>query len=164
LSFNIWTKNVGDAKAATLDQIAAFPELQSNWENFERLLLRTDAAMPEGYTRQQFDKIFQVVNSTSEVSLGRVLDNVIKHLALSPGEYRMIGSTSQRLGATKFDPESTQVDQKTLVVVHLQQPDLPLAKRDVNGYEDYASSRSNLDWEREEEEFEKMMNEQEDTQ
>ncbi len=163
-SLKIWKKNLGEVKSATIDQITSFPELQSNLPKFQRLLLQTSPETVNGYTRQQFDEIYQVVNSASDVSLGRLLDNVLQHLVISPGEYRLIGATTQRLGATKFDPVSTQIDQKTLVITHLKQPELPLAKRDVNGYEDFASARSNLDWERDEEEFEKGMNAMEDDQ
>ena len=55
-----------------------------------------------------------------------------------------------------FDPKSTQVDQLTLVVTHLKQPRLPVAEKDLNAYEDF-SSRSNLDWEREDKEFDELM-------
>ena len=74
---------------------------------------------------------------------------VLKNLTLAPGEYRLIGATHQRLGTTKFDPASTQVDQQTLIIAHLQRPALPIAQRDINAYEDFArSGRSTLDWEK----------------
>jgi hypothetical protein len=77
-------------------------------------------------------------------------------LTLSPGEYRLIGATDQRLGHTVFNPKSTQVDQQTLVVIHLKRPPLPSASPDLNAYEDFVS-RSNLDWEREEKEFDERL-------
>ena len=159
-SNEIWSTNVGDAKAATLEQIQAFPELQSNWPRFERMLLQSNSDREGGYSRLQFGQVFQIVNSASDVSLGRVLDAVLNNLTLSRGEYRLIGATDQRLGHTVFDPESTQVDQQTLVVTHLKQPKLPRAAPDINAYEDFSSSRSNLDWEAEEKEFEELLRQQ----
>ena len=124
------------------------------------MLLQLKPELENGYSRTQFDQIFQAVNSTSDVTLGRVLDVVLNNLTLSPGEYRLIGATDQRLGHNVFDPESTQVDQQTLVVTHLKQPQLPLAEPDKNAYEDFASGRSNLDQEWDEKEFEEILRQQ----
>lgn len=155
-SSQIWSKNLSNAKDASFEQIQAFPELQSNWPRFERQLLKTKPHPEKGYSQKQFDEIFQVVNSTSDVSLGRVLDIVLKNLTLSPGEYRLIGATAQKLGHTVFDPASTQVDQQTLVVTHLKQPKLPVAEPDKNAYEDF--TRSSIEWDRDQQELkEKLM-------
>jgi hypothetical protein len=72
---------------------------------------------------------------------------VIQNLAIAPGEYRLIGSTAERLGKTAFEPESTQIDQQTLVVVHLKHAPLPLARRDLNSLEEFKTARSSIDWE-----------------
>ena len=82
-----------------------------------------------------------------------MFDAVADNLAIAPGEYRLIGSSNQRLGGTRFEPESTQVDQQTLIVVHLQHPNLPVAKRDLNSLEEFTSGRSNLDVDEELEEL-----------
>ena len=155
-SADIWSKNLSTARSASFEQINSFPELQSIWPRFERLLLQTQPAMEKNYSRKQFDDIFLVVNGNSNVSLGRLLDTVLKNLSLNTNEYRLIGATDQELGHTAFDPGSTQVDQLTLIVAHLQQPQLPLASPDLNAYEDFVT-RSNLDWEREDKEFEELM-------
>ena len=109
------------------------------------------------YTQPQFEQIYQSVNSNSEIGIGRMFDAVADNLTIAPGEYRLIGSSSQRLGKTKFDPDSTQVEQQTLVVVHLQHPKLPVAKPDLNSLEEFKSARSNLNVEEELKELEEEL-------
>ncbi|MFT7631103.1 MAG: hypothetical protein ACI87E_002117 [Mariniblastus sp.] len=146
MAVRIWLDNVGGPEPTPLENIEAFPELQNQLPKFLSLLLRQTPDTEEGYTYDQFVDAYESAFSLKNVSLGRMLDSVLQNLTLSQGESRLIGATSQRLGATKFDPESTQTDQQTLVVAHLQMPDLPLAKRDLNGSEDFTRVRSNLDW------------------
>jgi hypothetical protein len=144
----IWEDNLGEAQSAILDEIGFFPELQSSWPKYERLFLQISDDPDHGHSRQSFINIFQVVNSTPNVSLGRILDRVLNNLTLAPGEYRLIGATSQRLGKTVFDPESTQTDQQTLVVAHLKSSKFPATGPDLNAYEDF-TGKSSLDWEKE---------------
>ncbi len=158
-SAKIWSNNLPTEKTATFEQIQAFPELEANWSRFEQVLLQSTPETETGYSRRQFDQIFQLVNSTSSISLGRMLDTVLKNLTLSPGEFRLIGATNQRLGHTVFFPESTQVDQQTLIVSHLRQPRLPLAEPDKNASEDFDRT-SSLDWEQEDKELEELLNKQ----
>ena len=155
----IWQKNLGETDSATLDMIRNFPELKSNWDRFERLLLQFSPEPDHQYTASEFRKIFQLINSVSQVNLGRMLDTILTNLTLAPGEYRLIGATEQRLGTTKFDPASTQIDQQTLIVAHLKHPRLAIAKRDLNAMEDFSSPRSNLDWDKDVEELENANNE-----
>ncbi len=143
----IWTKNLPEASSATIDVIKGFPELQANWPAYQKLLLRMNTGDSEGITQNQFEQVFQEVNTNTEVSIGRMFDKVIKNLAIAPGEYRLLGSTPQSLGKTKFEPESTQVDQQTLVVAHLKYPALPIARRDLNSLEEFKSARSSIDFE-----------------
>ncbi|MFK7766327.1 MAG: hypothetical protein AB8B55_03720 [Mariniblastus sp.] len=153
----IWDRNIGEADTATLGTIENFPELSSDWGKFERLLMQYSSEPDHLYVKEDFKRVYQQINSTSKVTLGRMLDTVLKNLTLAPGEYRLIGATDQRLGATKFDPASTQIDQQTLIVAHLKRPPLPLAKRDRNAYEDFArTGRSNLDWENDAKELEEL--------
>ena len=155
-SAKIWSDNVQDATDATLGQIRRFPELGSNWPKFEQLLLQTNPDASASYSQAQFENVYQVVSGSSRISLGRMLDIVLDNLKLAAGEYRLIGATQQRLGRTTFDPQSTRVDQQTLVVAHLKQPRLRIAKPDLNAYEDFVS-RSSLDWEIEERELEEQL-------
>ena len=155
----IWKANVEDNDSATLDVISTFPELADRWPQYQRLFIQESARdpnSPEIYSQRQFERVYQSVNSNTEISVGRLFDAVAENLTIAPGEYRLIGSSSQRLGKTKFQPDSTQVDQQTLVVVHLQHPKLPQAKPDLNALEEYKSARSNLNVEEELEELESM--------
>ncbi len=86
-------------------------------------------------------------SDTTNIHVGRLLETVLKNLQIAPGECRMLATTKQRLGRTKFDPEATQTDQRTLVVVHLRRPPLPVAQRDVNAMTDF-TGKSDLDWQR----------------
>ena len=143
----IWTKNMIEAKSAMVSQIREFPELQTNWPAYQRLFLRGNSDEAQPITQSQFERIYQEVNSDSDVGIGRMFDKVIQNLAIAPGEYRLIGSTAERLGKTAFEPESTQIDQQTLVVVHLKHAPLPLARRDLNSLEEFKTARSSIDWE-----------------
>lgn len=157
----IWAANFDQADSATLGDLKAIADLETDWSAYEQLLLQTSQDPEYLFTRNQFVNIFQLVNSTSEVNLGRMLSAVLENLSLGKGEYRLLGATSQRLGKTKFDPASTQVDQQTLVVAHLQMPKLPIAARDLNAFEDF-KARSSLDWEKEIEELDKLQGQLQD--
>ena len=86
-------------------------------------------------------------SDTTNIHVGRLLETILKNLQIAPGECRMLATTEQRLGRTKFEPEATQTDQRTLVVVHLKRPPLPIAQRDVNTMTDF-TGKSDLDWQR----------------
>ena len=156
---SIWNTNITNGKQATMEMLAAIPELQEEWPRYESLFTKvmmdrgTDMIEPG-----QFFNIYQLVNSSSQVTLGQMLDVVLNNLKLSEGEYRLIGSTEQRLGTSRFDPASTQTDRRTLVIVHLKHPKLPKAERDLNAYEDFKIV-SDLDRKREMEELEKAAQE-----
>ena len=158
---NIWNTNVKDSKSASLEEISLFPELSDRWPDYKRMFLRSNDSNSNEteyfYTQPQFEQIYQSVNSNSEIGIGRMFDAVADNLTIAPGEYRLIGSSSQRLGKTKFDPDSTQVEQQTLVVVHLQHPKLPVAKPDLNSLEEFKSARSNLNVEEELKELEEEL-------
>ena len=155
----IWKSNSPNSTSATMDEISSFPELSDRWSDYERLLLknRDSNEMEVVYSQAQFEQIYQSVNSNREISIGRMFDAVADNLTIAPGEYRLIGSSNQGLGKTKFDPDSTQVEQQTLVVVHLQHPELPMAKPDLNSLEEFKSARSNLNVEEELKELEEEL-------
>ncbi len=163
----IWKNNIPEAKSATLEQISIFPELESRWPEYQQMFLRDGAGefdeFETTYTQGTFEAVYQSVNSSADISLGRMFDAVMDNLTLAPGEYRLVGSSDQRLGRTRFEPDSTQVQQQTLVVVHLQHPELPVAKPDVNSLVEFKQARSNLSIEEEmkeeEEELRKLRDE-----
>lgn len=162
----IWADNVNQGKPLnsrdptfiSLDQLSTFPELQSNWPDYRRIFLQSPNRIEDRFSAQDFNDAFQILNGVSVVTVGRLFDSVINSLTLAPGEYRLIGATQQRLGRTAFDPESTQIDRQTLVVVHLTRPQLPAAKPDLNAFEDFKVV-SDLDREREALELDQLLNE-----
>lgn len=155
-AMQIWRNNMGDVDNAFLYEIAEFPELNSKWPEYERMFLQESTDPEYPYNLQMFIRNYQKVNSRSSVSLGRMLYAILNNLVLAPGEYRLIGGTDQRLGNTVFDPESTQTDQQTLVVAHLQRPDFPKASPDLNAAEDF-TGKSSLDWERDAKELDELL-------
>ena len=66
-----------------------------------------------------------------------LFDCVVGELSLGVGEVRLIGQTKDKLGRTKFNPEATQVNRQTLVVIHLRSADINAARPDVNIYSDF---------------------------
>jgi hypothetical protein len=147
----LWDRFVGaDVKSAKLETISTIPDLQDDWDRFQRqllLLAGTEATDTDrSYSRSDFELTFQSIRQESNVRIGRMFDAVMKSLALAPGESRLIASSDQRIGRNRFDPEATQTDCQTLVVVHLKMPPLPLARRDDNSMTDFMT-KSNLDWE-----------------
>ena len=145
----IWNNNTENKTPLTIEEVLDFPELAEERDRYERLLIQVGSrqSRPDPvYTKIDFRGVFQTMNVQSSVRIGRVFDTVANNFALAPGECRMIGLTDQRLGRTKFDPDATQTDQQTLVVVHLKQPPLPDAKRDKNALVDF-TGKSSLDYE-----------------
>ena len=72
----------------------------------------------------------------SGINLGDMFDAVADNLEFAPGEVRLIGAASGNVSETSFDPQSTQVTQETLVVVHLDKGELPPVRRDRNTMKD----------------------------
>jgi hypothetical protein len=155
LSASIWTKHFeqeeGIPTIATVGQLSSLPELMPDWPKYESVLRRlypdvSPNDLPEievGFAG--FQKIFQLVNSGSALSLGRLFHAVSKNLQLGSGEYRLIGYTDQAVGTTSIVPAATQTNRRTLVVVHLRPAILPQAGRDRNALADF-KGKSNLDW------------------
>lgn len=120
-SDEVWAQYFGKANdKPDLAQLSEVPELAADWITYQTLF--TQSGNQQYYSRDDFRKVYQSVNNKSDVRVGRLFDAISDHLLLAPGECRLIGTTEQRLGRTRFDPEATQTDQQTLVVVHLQQP------------------------------------------
>ncbi len=157
----IWNRNVDEPGARLgLEQLQTFPELADDWPRWDRLF-RQMMAMSDSndgkIDQLVFQRVFQLVKNESGIRLGRVFDCVVENLQLAPGECRMIATTNQKIGQTRFEPEATQTDQQTLVVVHLKHPPLPIARRDENALTDFVSV-SDLDWQREMDELDGVPN------
>ncbi len=152
----LWAKYIGrESETADLDNLLQIPELADERTTYQTLLTRLKASRSSNqlvFSRDDFRRVFRSVNSKSGVRVGRLFDVIADQLKLAPGESRLLGTTEQRIGRTRFDPEATQTDQQTLVVIHLQKPKLPTAKRDINSLSDF-TGRSDLDWQSEMDEF-----------
>jgi hypothetical protein len=143
----LWQKYFAQNELATLAEIGQLPELLPDWDRLAQVF-RSEADGNQGFvSRQSFVQAVSSISIEEGLQIGRLFE-VIQKLFLPRGEVRLIGSTDQRLGRTKFLPEATRNERQTLIVVHLRRPPLPPAKRDKNSPQDFMPV-SNLDWERE---------------
>ena len=164
ISRRLWDAIDGRFESASLEQISEIPEVQERWTEFTRALLTMSRGKTledlwaEAVDFETFHKIMGKLDGKSGINVGRLFDMVIGKLELEKGEMRLIGQSSQRIGSNQLDPESTQVDRQTLIVVHLKKGQLPPVRRDVNALADFVTGPSNLDWA---EEFDEEFDEEE---
>ncbi len=128
-----------------LDQIKNIKALEPFWETIESQSQPAPDSGQPSISRSQFLAAIGKANLNAPQSLvGSLLSVVLDDLELGKGEIRLLGASDQRIGKTRFDPESTQTTTQTLIVAHLRQPDLPPALRDLNAVVDFTNRRSAL--------------------
>ena len=137
-------RRLGDAKEI-------LPELAKEWDLFLQTAARNvnesgDALLEASLTYPLFTKIMKQMVREDRLSVRQIFQAVTENLAVAPGESRLLAVSDQSIGNNRFEPASTQTQQQTLVVVHLQRPALEAAAPDVNAVEDFTGGRSNLDW------------------
>lgn len=88
--------------------------------------------------KNDFEIAFQKVNSepAEKLNLGGMLFTVDKMLTMGVGEYRMIGFTDDKLSRNGLDPKANQLQNKTMVLVHLRRPDFRKPMPDRNHWAD----------------------------
>jgi hypothetical protein len=143
----LWNKYFEQRLSIGLDELRQVDEISQDWDRIVSMLQRNADSDSQLYTQKEFEDVISSISIRAGIQIGRLFD-VLTQLSLRPGEVRLIGSTDQGLGRTKFAPEATRHERQTLVVVHLRQPKLATARRDQNSPLDF-SAVSNLDWERE---------------
>lgn len=144
----IWKEHFQDLPLVSLDDLLAVQELSPLRDQLETVLRRMLLnAEDVSINLEQFETAMSSIKIADKVQIGRIFD-AVTNLTLSRGEARLIGSTEQPLGQTKFDPEATRNDRQTLVVVHLRRPDFKPAERDQNSAQDFLPI-SDLDWNKE---------------
>ena len=152
----------GTQTVIQLSQLEEFPGTALDWRKYLGLAaIRYPQADPDTLLDTEFDfdefaEMVAEVRQSARITVSRLFTSVSDNLALMPGEVRLLGATEQAIGNNQFKPESTQIRRQALAIVHLQRPELPDARPDVNAIEDF-SSRSNLDWDKDDidmEEFE----------
>ena len=132
----IWDTRV-DQNTVTIDQLRQIPELAENWAQDQNRILQAFRQEEYGLNKEQFIDLYQQLRPASDVTLGRLWDQIDRGLALGEGQYCLIGTTSEPLGRTRFEPAATQVDRQTLVVAHLTPPPRRTALPDVNAPADF---------------------------
>ncbi|WP_254510545.1 hypothetical protein [Anatilimnocola floriformis] len=71
------------------------------------------------------------VEDENHVSLHRLTQHAARQLELFPGEMRLIAWTTEPIPGLRITPASAQSTTYTLVLVHLQRPQLPKPEQDV---------------------------------
>ena len=166
----IWEGLAGGDKidSRQLIELREVPEIKAQWSTFLQIIRRltgADGGLEEIESQSisyvDFSKAYSQLKPSTQISVGRLFDAVVENLEIAPGEIRLLGVTRQSLGENRFEPLSTQTDQETLVLVHLRRPRLPIARRDRNLMSDFGGARSNLDWQKEIEELEELLDDEE---
>jgi hypothetical protein len=153
LSRRLWDQHLNSQfDSVSLEQIQQIPEVRDVWTEFSRALLSEnpgktlDDLWEVEVSFEKFRSLMGRLAGKAGINVGRMFDMVIERLELEKGEMRLIGQSDQRIGSNQFQPESTQTDRQTLIVVHLRNGALPPARRDVNAIADVTTGQSNLDW------------------
>jgi len=143
----IWNEHVGaDVQNAKFEELAKIPDLANHWRQLAPILQRIAVTSEplDQITLFQFVECYSLLPGEEKIQIGRMFD-AIQLLELAPGEARLIGTTDEPLGRTKFAPESTRVNRQSLFLVHLSRPQLPPFSGDVNTFTDF-TLRSDLDY------------------
>ena len=139
--------DIDDNNRISLEQIKARSLLEPVLPAIEARSEIFPGSDQSSISRSQFLTIIgEAKLNETESLVGSLLSVVLDNLELGKGEIRLLGICEQQIGDTRFDPESTQSTGQTLVAVHLRQPDLPPARRDLNSILDYTKTRSNIDF------------------
>lgn len=103
-------------------------------------------------TKLDFEIAFEKVNAlpAERLNLGGMLFTIDKTMTLGVGEYRMIGFTNDQLSRNVLSPNANQLQNKTMVLVHLQRPAIRNAQRDVDHWANFIV-KSDLEFEEERE-------------
>lgn len=90
-------------------------------------------------SKLDFEIAFEKVNAlpAERLNLGGMLFTIDKVMTLGKGEYRMIGFTNDQLSKNILSPNANQLQNKTMVLVHLRRPQLRDAKRDRDHWSDF---------------------------
>ncbi len=151
---SIWSRLAkGDVQEVEITRFREVPEIDRNWDAWMRLVSQRYRHIDPrdleflALKQDQFREIYEQFHSDPGINVSRLLQVVVRNLNLAPGEVRLIGATEQQLGNTRFEPESTQIEQQTLVLVHLQRPPPGPARPDVNRLADVSDATTSLDWE-----------------
>ena len=153
LARKIWEDRFGGKLVISLGELLSVPEL-GDFANFEPQFRR--------YLQKSFDDEGRVVldDSTSvdretffafvetvyrpegsELNLGGMLVGIKDSLRLGLGEDRLIGFTDQQISKNKLIPQATQLQQLTLVLVHLNRSPLLPAAPDENHWASFINDQ-----------------------
>ncbi len=109
-------------------------------------------AFPDLYVNEdQLRDICDLANDEVRFRLGGILDLFLNQLDLENGEFRLLGWTEQKVSRATIRPSATQSKSKTMVLVHLQRPQLERPPREPSIYSDYTKLSDDEDEDEDEE-------------
>ena len=108
--------------------------------------------------------LFGTPENVEGTGVGELFDIVAGDLVLMPGQARLIGEIREPIGKHQLQPAATQNTQSTLVVVHLQSAELPVAKRDSNALQDFLAAPDQDKWMKQIQEYENEVDAESDSE
>ena len=153
LARKIWEDRFGGKLAVSLGELLSASEL-GDFENFESQFRRylqksfddEGLAVLDDLTSVDRETFFAFVETVyrpegSELNLGGMLVGLKDSLAMGLGEDRLIGFTDQQVSKNKLIPQPTQLQQLTLVLVHLNRSPLLPAAPDKNHWASFINDQ-----------------------
>ena len=153
LARKIWEDRFGGKLVISLGELLSVPELGdfANFESqFRRYLQKSfddeGRAVLDDSTSVDRETFFAFVETVyrpegSELNLGGMLVGIKDSLRLGLGEDRLIGFTDQQISKNKLIPQATQLQQLTLVLVHLNRSPLLPAAPDENHWASFINDQ-----------------------
>lgn len=137
----LWNDHFGEEESASMQALAEIDGLSDKWDDYSNAILirKQPNADLDVVQKQAFLDVYEQLNPTPYVALGKMFDCIFDNLQMNQGDFRLFGTTDQKVGQTKIYPDSTQSDRQTLIVAHLTYPKLPEVGRDVNSVADLKS-------------------------
>lgn len=139
-----WESTYKGRAEVTMDELMVLDAVQEKPAAYQNWLLQRMDLNVLRISRSVFKEAYQDLNPSNNVTLGRLLDRVDQTLPIDDGQFRLYAATNELIGNTKIEPDSTQVDRQTLVVVHLTKPSLIKPVPDKNSPADFGAD-STLD-------------------
>jgi hypothetical protein len=141
----LWHDWFGGQNSVAMQSLAEVDALSDRWDDYSNAILMRQQATNESNVDQEvvdqetFLDVYEQINPTPYVSLGKMFDCIFDNLQMDAGDFRLFGTTDRKIGQTKIYPDSTQSDRQTLIVAHLTYPKLPEVGRDTNSVADLKS-------------------------
>lgn len=106
------------SKSVELKEFAKDTLWVPQWDESPVTRAQTPILLDDGSTRIAAD-------SAGELTVGIIFDRILRSSEIAPKEFVLIGWTDQDFATLSVTPQANQIRQKTVVLVHLEYPQLP---------------------------------------